>query len=125
MHETRHAETRRASEDDAVADEPSITPTRNSFQARSAARDVTLDEPVVIARWWKNRGGEEIRVRLSTYKNYNLIDCRTWFTADDGTMRPGKGFACTVKHLPKLVEVFTSALRKANELGMIEREPTR
>jgi hypothetical protein len=125
MHETRHAETRRASEDGAVADEPSITPTRNSFQARSAARGVTLDEPVVIARWWKNRGGEEIRVRLSTYKNYNLIDCRTWYTGDDGKMRPGKGFACTVKHLPKLVEVFTSALRKADELGMIEREPTR
>jgi hypothetical protein len=80
----------------------------------------TLSEPLQIAEWWKNRGGESIRVRLNTYEGHNLIDVRTWFTAEDGTMKPGKGFACAVKHLPKLADVLAKALTKARELELLE-----
>lgn len=80
---------------------------------------VTLPEPVDVDRWWKNRAGEAIHVRLTTYNNHNLVDVRTWFTGDDGKMKPGKGFACAVKHLPKLAAVFAKATEKARELGLI------
>jgi len=36
-----------------------------------------LAEPIIIAQWWKNRGGESVRVTLSTYADRNLIDLRT------------------------------------------------
>jgi len=46
----------------------------------------------MIAQWWKNRGGDSVRVTLATYADRNLIDLRTWFTAD-GELQPGKGSA--------------------------------
>jgi hypothetical protein len=62
-------------------------------------------------------------VRLSSYEGRNLIDIRSWHPSDDGVLKPGKGFACTVKHLPKLIAVLTKAEAKARELGLIEGEP--
>jgi hypothetical protein len=44
----------------------------------------TLTEPITIAEWWKNRRGEAIRVRLSTYEGHNLVDLRSWYSGDDG-----------------------------------------
>lgn len=58
-----------------------------------------LAEPIIIAQSWKNRGGESVRVTLSTYADRNLVDLRTWFTAD-GKLKPGKGFAADVRRLP-------------------------
>jgi hypothetical protein len=36
-------------------------------------------------------------------------------------MRPvaGKGFTCSVKHIPRLAGVLTAAARKAEELGLL------
>jgi hypothetical protein len=51
-----------------------------------------LAEPIIVAQWWKNRGGESVRVTLSTYADRNLVDLRTWFTAD-GKLQPRRGFA--------------------------------
>jgi hypothetical protein len=81
-----------------------------------------LSEPITIAEWWKNRRGESIRVRLSTYEGYNLVDLRSWYTGDDGKLKPGKGLACSVRHLPKLVDVLTKAAAKARELGLLVDE---
>jgi hypothetical protein len=81
-----------------------------------------LEEPLTVGEWWKNRSGVSIRVRLSTYEGHNLIDIRSWHTGDDGALRPGKGFACTVKHLPKLISVLTKAAAQARELGLIKGE---
>jgi len=33
-----------------------------------------LSMPIV---WWRNRGGESVRVTLSTYADRNLVDLRT------------------------------------------------
>jgi hypothetical protein len=79
----------------------------------------TLREPVDVDQWWKNRRGDVIRVRLSTFEDRNLVDLRTWFTAADGTLAPGKGFNCTVKNLPRLAAAFAKAAAKARELGLI------
>jgi hypothetical protein len=79
-----------------------------------------LSEPVKIAEWWKNRRGESIRVQLSAYEGRNLADVRTWYTGDDGTLRPGKGFAAEVKHLPRLAAALAKAEAQARELGLID-----
>lgn len=83
------------------------------------ARREPLPEPVTIAEWWKNRRGESIRVRLSTYEGRNLADVRTWYT-EDGRLKPGKGFAAEVKHLPRLAAALAKAETKARELGLID-----
>ena len=80
-----------------------------------------LAEPSIIAQWWKNRSGEAVRVQLSNYADRNLVDVRTWFTAD-GKLRPGKGFAADVRHLPQLAKALASAVSKARELGLISAD---
>jgi hypothetical protein len=79
----------------------------------------TLSEPVIVAEFWKNRRGESIRVTLSTFDGCNLIDLRTWYTADDGRLKPGKGFCAQAKHLPQLASAFAKAEAKARDLGLI------
>jgi hypothetical protein len=94
---------------------------RKTDRTRSSARP-TLREPVIVAEWWKNRSGVAIRIRLSTYEGHNLVDVRSWFTGDDGKLKPGKGFAASIKHLPRLAAEITKALRKAAELGLVDAE---
>ena len=77
-----------------------------------------LAEPIIIEQWWKNRGGDSVRVTLATYADRNLVDLRTWFTAD-GKLQPGKGFAAEVKHLPRLAAALAKAVARATELGLI------
>jgi len=82
-----------------------------------------LSEPITVGEWRKNRQGESIRVRLNTYEEHNnLLDIRTWFTGDDGVLKPGKGFAYSIRHLPKLLDVLTKAAAKARELGILGEE---
>jgi hypothetical protein len=81
----------------------------------------TLAEPITIAEWWKNRGGELIRVTISTWKDRNLIDLRTWYMTD-GKLVPGKGFAADVRHVPHLAAALAKAEARARELGLIEND---
>jgi transcriptional coactivator p15 (PC4) len=78
-----------------------------------------LPEPVTIAEWWKNRRGESIRLVLNAYEGCNIFDLRTWYTAD-GKLKPGKGFAAEVRHLPRLAAEIAKAEAKARELGLID-----
>jgi Transcriptional Coactivator p15 (PC4) len=79
----------------------------------------TLAEPITIAEWWKNRRGESIRLVLSQFQGRSIFDLRTWYTGDDGKLRPGKGFAAEVRHLPRLAAAIAKAEAKARELGLI------
>jgi hypothetical protein len=81
-----------------------------------------IAEPIIIDRWWKNRAHDAVYVRLAPFKEHMLIDVRVWVTPADGITRPGKGFSCTIKHLPRLVKSLCKALDKARELGMIDDE---
>jgi Transcriptional Coactivator p15 (PC4) len=78
----------------------------------------TSAQPIVVSEWWRNRGGQSIRVSLSTYASRNLIDLRTWFTTE-GKLQPGKGFAADVRHLPRLTAALIKAEAKARELHLI------
>ena len=84
-------------------------------------KTASLTEPLTVAEWWKNRRGEAIRISLSTYEGRNLADVRTWYTAD-GKLKPGKGFAAEVKHLPRLASALARAEAKARELGLIDND---
>ncbi len=87
---------------------------------RTSVQRAIIPEPITIGEWWKNRRKELIRVRLSEYEGRALIDVRTWYGGDDGRLKPGKGFAATIKHLPRLAHEITKALAKARELGLID-----
>jgi hypothetical protein len=80
-----------------------------------------LAEPFTVAEWWKNRRGESIRLVLSEFQGRNIFDLRTWYTAD-GRLKPGKGFAAEVRHLPRLAREMAKAEAKARELGLISDE---
>jgi hypothetical protein len=81
----------------------------------------TLAEPLVLSEWWKNRGGESIRLTILTYGNRNVVDLRTWYSAE-GTLKPGKGFCAEAKHLPKLASAFAEACSRARELHLIDAD---
>jgi hypothetical protein len=78
--------------------------------------------PIVIAEWWRDRSGRSVRVQLDCYEGHNLVDVRTWWTNDAGKLAPGKGFACSVRHLPRLAKAIDKAVAKAIELGWIDGE---
>jgi hypothetical protein len=97
-------------------------PTHNTApaaQRRTPRKRVTLQNEVLIARWWKNRHGRCIAIRLRTIDGYNIADLRTFFSGSDGGWRPGKGFICSVDHLPRLAEEFANALERAKQLGLM------
>jgi Transcriptional Coactivator p15 (PC4) len=92
-------------------------PAANWRQVADAAP--ALAEPLVIVEWWKNRRGESVRLTLNRFESRDVVDLRTWYTAEDGKLKPGKGFAAEVRHLPRLAAAFAKAEAKARELGLI------
>jgi transcriptional coactivator p15 (PC4) len=101
---------------------------RSGFRSRSLRQSArpkappapNLPEPIVIAEWWKNRGGQSIRAQLTEYEGRLLIDVRSWFTGTDGVLKPGKGFAASIRHLPRLHSEIGKALNRARELRLID-----
>jgi Transcriptional Coactivator p15 (PC4) len=91
-------------------------PADNWRQVADAAP--VLVEPITIAEWWKNRRGESIRLVLSQFQGRSIFDLRTWYSAD-GKLKPGKGFAAEVRHLPRLAAAFAKAEAEARELGLV------
>jgi hypothetical protein len=77
--------------------------------------------PAIVAEWPIKRG-EVVRVSIEQYKSSWLFNVRKWFEADDGEMRPGKGLALSVKHLPRLAEATAKALEIARARGLLGDE---
>jgi hypothetical protein len=87
------------------------------------ARRPSLDEPIEIAKFFKNRRKDVIVVSLSTFEGRNLVDVRQHFTNEQGQMRPTqKGVAMVTARLPELHAAITKALAKARELGLVNDE---
>ncbi len=87
------------------------------------SRRATLDEPVVISKFWKNRRHDAVIVSLTSYKGHNLIDLRTHSTGADGKLVPTKkGLAVSILRLPELAKAIDKALVKAKELGLLDDE---
>lgn len=79
-------------------------------------------ENIIIAEWPINRRGEAARVSIEFYKGTWLINLRKWFESENGEMRPSKGLALSVKHLPQLAAAIPKALAIAQERGLIAPE---
>jgi Transcriptional Coactivator p15 (PC4) len=79
-----------------------------------------LAEPVIIDKWWRNRAGDAVYVRLSSFEGHNLIDVRSWRADREGISQPGKGIALSVKHLPRLYAAIGKAMAEARARGLID-----
>ena len=54
---------------------------------------------------------EEIRLSLDDFKGQQLVNLRVWFTAEDGTMRPGRqGIAFRLELLPAVLAALGKTL---------------
>jgi hypothetical protein len=76
--------------------------------------------PLVVTEWPKN-SRETVRISLAQYKGKNILDCRVWYDANDGELKPSpKGLAVEIRHLQAMVSGITQALRQANAMGLLE-----
>ena len=85
-----------------------------------------MAEPIVVAEFWANCGGESICVQLRDYQGQALIDVRRYYTGAEGRLLPtAKGIAVSVRRLPELAAAIAKAERKAAELGLVKpkRQP--
>jgi Transcriptional Coactivator p15 (PC4) len=85
-----------------------------------SARKPTLDEPVVISKFWKNRRHDAIIVSLSTFEGRNLVDLRMHAMKEGRLVPTPKGLAMVVRRLPDLAKAVNAALAKAQELGLLD-----
>jgi hypothetical protein len=83
-------------------------------------RECQLTESIVIAEWWKNRGGESIRVRLVPYAGRVLVDVRTYRSIEAKLLPSHQGFSADVRHLPRLAKIIAKAFSRAIGLDLID-----
>lgn len=77
-----------------------------------------MTRPIATIR--KN-ASETLHVSLDEFRGHSLINLRVFFTADDGTQRPGKaGVALRVDVLPELRAAILEAEAEALRLGLIK-----
>lgn len=95
--------------------------TQDAPQGNRRGQKANEERAVTVAEWPTKRG-EILRVGIEQYKSSWLFNVRRWFEADDGEMRPGKGLAISVKHLPRLAEATTKALAIARQRGFLAPE---
>jgi hypothetical protein len=82
-------------------------------------RRPTLDEPVIVERFWKNRRHDAIVVSLSTYEGKNIVDVRMHAMKEGRLLPTPKGVAIVILRLPELAKAINKALAKARELGLL------
>jgi hypothetical protein len=82
----------------------------------------TLDEPVIVSQFWKNRRHDAIVVSLSTYEGKNLVDLRMHAMKNGRLVPTPKGVAMVIPRLPDLAKAITKALATARELGLLDGE---
>jgi hypothetical protein len=79
-----------------------------------------LHQPVILSKFWRNRGGEAVIIQLREYEGVALVDIRVHFTDRDGKLAPTpKGLSCSVRKLPDLVKGLTKALERAIDIGLL------
>jgi hypothetical protein len=84
------------------------------------ARRPTLDEPVIVHQFWKNRRHDAVVVSLSTFEGRNLVDVRMHSMKEGRLVPTPKGVAMVVLRLPDLAKAINKALKQARELGLVD-----
>jgi hypothetical protein len=105
----------------AQGDHPQIAGNISDQESRQETHCPALAEPVVIARFWRNRKGEAIVVQLREYGGRAILDARVHFTTKDGRLQASKkGLSVVVARLPELAAALVQSLAKARELGLLK-----
>src|SRR5262245_51980812 len=77
-----------------------------------------LNEAIIIASWWRDRGGGALRVRLLQLDGHPCVDVRAWRTSERGVLVPtSSGITTRIKHVEQFAKAFRMASVKATELG--------
>jgi Transcriptional Coactivator p15 (PC4) len=79
-----------------------------------------LPEPIVCSEFWRNRGGESVRIQLREYEGQVLVDLRVHVMREGKLVPTHKGLALTIRKLPELTVAVGKALKRARELGLFE-----
>jgi hypothetical protein len=77
---------------------------------------VTLPTPEKVAEFWRNRGGESVRIEIREYEGCVVVDTRIYFPDAKGILKPSKKGVC-------LNQGMNKALVRARELGLIDGAP--
>ncbi len=85
-------------------------------------RKPELLEPVVVDRFFPNRGRKDvITTTLQTFKGHTLVDLRKHVHDKEGKIHPtAKGITMKVTCLSDLQNAINKALAKAQELGLLD-----
>jgi hypothetical protein len=99
---------------------------QNNDQHRQAIKEIDATAATaaqgsraVVATWRRN-ARETIQVALDRYQGREVVELRTWLTAEDGSLRPTRtGITLAIRHLPQLAEALAAALTVARERGLL------
>jgi Transcriptional Coactivator p15 (PC4) len=99
---------------------PHTPQTHKNVLADSARAVNGIPLPHIVAEWQKN-GRETVRISISNYQRRAVIDCRVWYEAKDGELKPSpKGLTLALAHLPELAAGIAKALEVARRAGLVE-----
>jgi hypothetical protein len=78
---------------------------------------------IKVAEFMKN-SRETVRVGLSEFKGYKLLQLRSWAKAEDGTQIPTKsGLSLQIHLIAELRAALNEAEARARKIGWLEGEP--
>jgi hypothetical protein len=79
--------------------------------------------PAIVVGEFARNDREIVRVMLDTYRGHRILQIRNFYSASDGTWKPGKGgIGMAVRHLPRLAKAINTALAEAARSGIIQPE---
>jgi hypothetical protein len=79
-----------------------------------------LAEPLIVSRFWKGRLRDSaIYTELSTYKDRNVCDVRTYVMNAGRLVATPRGISISVLRLPELHKAVAKALKEARALGLL------
>jgi hypothetical protein len=78
-------------------------------------------EEIEIAKFWANRKGEAIIVKLTPFKGRWFVDARRFYTDKQGKFAPtAKGICLPLRKLDDLTRALAKAKTIARDRGLIE-----
>jgi hypothetical protein len=83
--------------------------------------DVRTDaEPIEVAKFWANRSGDAVIIKLVQYHGRWCIDVRRNITTRQGLFAPtSKGLMLSIGKLPDLAKAIARAEAEAGKHGLI------
>jgi hypothetical protein len=80
--------------------------------------------PLIVAQWPRNIR-DTVMVRIDHFNGRAVIDIRTWWTSNDGELKPGRsGITMSLHHLPSLALALVKAQAAATEMGLLPMPDT-